>query len=176
MAWDSTMRIIEHKTDKEIARIVMAKFECGDTKDSIKYSLGGLYVRPIVQYVSKNALKDIKRTNPSAVESGKGVVYRKLQVNTMGVTREHMIPVGELFDHFDEMHKKSKLTEKYILKFMQKLHIAVITKEENKKFSMAHLTRYMPTDWWKTKDLNPLDRYRAAGLDDSIWVTEFCSQ
>lgn len=173
MAWDSTMRIVEHKTDKEIAHIIMTKFECGDTKDSIKYSLGGLYVRPIVKYVSRNALKEITRINPNAVEKGEGVIYKTLQVNVMNVTREHIIPVGELFCHFDEMYKKSKLTEKYVLKFMQKLYIAVITKEENKKFSCAHLTRYMPEGWWGSKNKDPLDRYRAAGLDDSIWVKEF---
>lgn len=173
MAWDSTMRIKEGKTDEAIAHIIMAKFECGDTKDSIKYSLGGLYVRPIVQFVSKSALREIKRVNPNAVKKGEGVLYEALQVSAMNVTREHIIPVGELFSHFNKMYEKSKLTEKYILKFMQKLHIAVITKEENKKFSSAHLTRFMPKGWWGTKDLDPLDRYRVAGLDDSIWAKEF---
>ena len=170
MAWDSTLRIIEKKSEQEIAHIVMTKFQCGDTKDSIKYTLGGLYVRPTVSYVSKDAIRLIMAKNPAVVEKGAGVCYRKLKVEAVGVTREHIIPVSELYEHFKELFENSKLTERYILKFMKKLHIAVISDEENNAFSKAHLTRKMPEGWWSTKDLDPLARYRAAGLDDSIWA------
>ena len=52
MAWDPTM-IKEGKTIAQRAHIVYSRFKEGDTKDGTKYSLGGLYVRKVVSYVSK---------------------------------------------------------------------------------------------------------------------------
>ena len=71
------------------------------------------------------------------------------------------------------LHSESNLTEEAIKKFMPKLHIAFITLEENKKFTEAHLTQKMPPNWWNSSALDPLDRYRVAGLGDDIWGTDF---
>lgn len=177
MAWDSTMRSeSEHKSDWEMAHIVYSRFVNGDTKDGIKYSLGGLYVHPIVKHVSVSALNNIEGVNPDAIVPGEGVDYTKLQVEKMGVTREHVIPVVELFDYFDEMRKQLKLTEKSILKFMPKLEIALITVEENNKLKDAHLSSSMPKGWWKSCKRDPFDRYREAGLGDDIWVSVFLTK
>lgn len=93
-----------------------------------------------------------------------------IKVNELNVTKEHIIPVNALYNHFKELYDKSRLTENYILWFMQKLHIAIITKAENKKFSDAHLTRSMPKGWWNSEKLDPFERYRAVGLNDEIWA------
>jgi len=170
MAWDSTMRTVEGKTDQEMAHIVYSRFTNGDTKDGIKYSLGGLYVHPFVTRVSREALEGIVRINRQALVSGRGVDYKKLQVKKMGITREHVIPVAELYEHLASM---PKLTEQYILDFIPRLQIALISDAENEKLKKAHLNSAMPQNWWKSPDLDPFDRYRAAGLDDSIWVKNF---
>jgi len=167
MAWDDTMRIVEGKSDQELAHIVYSRFANGDTKNGIKYSLGGLYVRRIITRVSKTAWAKILEINPDAAERGKGVYYNKLEVRKMGITREHVIPVAELFEHFS---RRKKLTEKYICDFIPRLEIALITEKENKKLIAAHLNSAMPAGWWASSKLDPLDRYRAAGLDDSIWM------
>ena len=51
MAWDSTMKR-EGKSDNQMAHIVYSRFENGDTKAGVMYSLGGLYVRHYVTLVS----------------------------------------------------------------------------------------------------------------------------
>ena len=43
MAWDSTIKR-EGKSDKQMARIVYSRFENGNTKAEVTYSLGGLYI------------------------------------------------------------------------------------------------------------------------------------
>ena len=173
MAWDSTMRR-EGKSDKQMAHIAYSRFASGDTKDGTKYSLGGLYVRQYVTRVSKKALARIN--DPDVIVHGKGVDYWKLGgFVKKGITREHVIPVSVLYDHLAKLYKQSKLTEAYILKLIPKLQIAVITKEEEKKLKDAHLNSSMPgrDAWWNSKTLDPLERYRAAGLDDSIWANGF---
>lgn len=171
MAWDSTMKR-EGKSDNQMAHIVYSRFESGDTKAGVMYSLGGLYVRHYVTLVSKEALKRVEKNHPQVVVKGKGIDGWKLyDLEDMGVTREHVIPVLVLYRHLAKLHECGSLTEAYILELMPKLEIALITKEEEKKLRLAHFSRGMPgrDDWWKT-GRDPLDRYRAAGLDDSIWV------
>ena len=63
MAWDSTM-IKEGKSIDQRVHIVYSRFTNGDTKDGTKYSLGGLYVRKVTSYVSRNALDNILRVFP----------------------------------------------------------------------------------------------------------------
>lgn len=169
MAWDSTMRIVEHKTDEEMARIVYTRFTSGDTKDATKYSIGGLYVHPYVKYVSRKALANIEEQNPNII-SKLGVEYAKMQVKAMGITREHTIPVAETYRYFKKLFDEGRLSEDEILGFMPKLFMAVITEEENKLFSKVHLCRTMPVGWWESKELDPLKRYRDAGLGDDIWA------
>ncbi len=165
------MRISEHKSNKEMARIVFSRFQNGDTKDGIKYSLGGLYVYKYVKLVSKDALQLIKKNNPEALVTGKGIDYTKLRVTKAMVMREHIIPVASLYQHLAD--KGEKLTEGYILKIMPLLEIALITKEQNKKLKQAGLNSKMLEGWWTSKERNPLDRYRYAGLLDEIWAKEF---
>ena len=85
-----------------------------------------------------------------------------------GVTLEHVIPVESLYGHLVQLG--DRLSEKTILAIIPKLEIAIITKEENKKLVAAGLNSRMPVGWWEVKSKDPLDRYRAAGLIDSIWV------
>ena len=132
MAWDSTMRR-EGKNDEQMAHIVCCRFASGDTKDGIKYSLGGLYVHQYMTLVSKKALKCIKEKHPKMVIDGKGVDSWKLyDLEKMGVTREHVIPVSVRYNHLAELYARHRLTEAYILKLMSKLQIALITKKEEK--------------------------------------------
>lgn len=170
MPWDSSMKKLE---PKQKVHIVFTRFACPDTKYGIKFSLAGLYVRPIVKHVSVNALTIIRNNIPDAVIPGEGVSYDDLKsLKNLGITRDHVIPVEDLFQHIDALNKAHTLTEKTILGFLPKLEIAIITAEENRKFS-GGLSAKMPLGWWKSKALDPFDRYRAAGLDDGIWATEF---
>lgn len=182
MAWDSTM-YKEKKTDKEMAHIVYSRFKAGDTKDGIKYSLGGLYVRPIVKYVSNaayEALIDYEKTNKvksSVIIDGVGLWYDKLTVKKMGITREHMLPVNALYEYFNKLYKEKILNEAYIVSLIKKLHIAIITDKENKILSSKnHLSRKMPNGWWDKDEADILDRYRISGLSDDIWVKKFIAR
>lgn len=174
MSWDSTMRSKkERKDDAQMAHIVFSRFESRDTKDGTKYSIGGLYVRPVVTRVSKGALKQIKEKNLEAYSPGEGIIYSKLKVTKAEVTREHVIPVEELYKHFVELYERHSLTERYIRSLIPKLEIAIITCKENKKLVDAGLNSKMPDGWWSGKTLDPLDRYREAGLRDAIWAKDF---
>lgn len=176
MAWDATMRTVENKTDEEMAHIVYTRFTSGDTKEGIKYSLGGLYVRKVVTRVSHDALNEILQKKPKALvnEDGvNGIDYKKLNGVKLEITREHIIPVLELYSHLEARYREGTLTEAYILQLMPTLEIALISKEEDQKLRDALLTKSMPKGWWEKPDRDPLDRYRAAGLPDAIWVTEF---
>ena len=172
MAWDSTMKR-EDKSDKQMAHIVYSRFYNEDTKAGVKFSRGGLYVRHYVTFVSEEALKRVKKNHPQMIVAGEGVDNWKLyDLENMGVTREHIIPVSVLYRHLSELHARGKLTEAYILKLIPELQIALITKEEEAKLRLAHFGCEMPggDDWWGKKGRDPLDRYREAGLDDSIWA------
>lgn len=169
MAWDSTMKVLERKTNKQMAHIVYTRFMSGDTKDATKYSIGGLYVRSYVKRVSRKALENIKKQNPDAV-SKRGVAYKKIRVKAMKITREHTIPIEETYRYFRGMFDAGCLSEEKILGFMPKLFLALITEKENRKLSAAHLSRKMPDGWWDSEELDPLKRYRDAGLGDDIWA------
>lgn len=176
MAWDSTMRKpCENKSDDQIARVILSCFENGNTRDGTKYSIGGMYVRPMVSYVSKNALAAIGKGSDVFVPNV-GVRYFKLQVKKMGVTREHMIPIRETYMHLKSQYNKKRLTAKYLRRLMPKLCIAIITKEEDEKLSSNGYSRKMPAGWSMSGNFHPLDRYRAAGLTDDIWVREFLDE
>ena len=163
------MRVKEKKDDATLARIICSHFESGDTKDGIKYSIGGLYVREYVRYVSKEAWKLIADKDRSAVDGSKGVVYSKLKVRDMQVTREHVIPVAVVYDHLKEKYDEGSLTEEYILQIIPKLFLAVITREENKKLSEAGYRSDIPGGKWQPFKYDPLLRYEESELDD-IWV------
>lgn len=154
------------------AHIVFTRFACPDTKSGIKFSLGGLYVQKIVKHVSVKALSIIRNNIPDAVLPGEGVDYDLVKDSKrLGITRDHVIPVEDLYKHFYALNEAHALTEQTILDFLPKLEIAIITAEENRKFR-GGLSARMPPGWWESKALDPFDRYRAAGLDDGIWATE----
>lgn len=174
MPWDSTMRVAEKgkkkRTNADLAHIIYSHFESGDTKDGIKYSIGGLYVHEYVRYVSKEAWKNISAKDPEAVaDPSKGVVYSRLKVRNMEVTREHVIPVAVVYDHLKEKYDAGLLTRKYIMQIMPKLFLAVITREENKKLSGAGYRSGIPGDKWQPFEYDPLSRYEESELGD-IWV------
>lgn len=174
MPWDSTMRVAEKgkkkRTDADLAHIIYSHFESGDTKDGIKYSIGGLYVREYVRYVSKKAWKNIAAKDPEAVANpSKGVVYSKLKVRDMQVTREHVIPVTVVYDHLKEKHDAGLLTKEYILQIMPKLFLAVITHDENRMLSKAGYRSTIPDGKWQPFKYDPLSRYEESELGD-IWV------
>lgn len=173
MPWDSTMRVAEKgkkkRTDADLAHIIYSHFESGDTKDGIKYSIGGLYVHEYVRYVSKEAWKLIADKDRSVVDGNKGVEYAKLKVRDMQVTREHVIPVSVVYDHLREKYDEGLLTEEYILQIMPKLFLAVITREENKKLSEAGYRSKIPADEWLPFKYDPLLRYEESKLGN-IWV------
>lgn len=178
MAWDSTMRFApENKTDSQMAHIVFSRFANGDTKDGTKYSLGGLYVHPVTTMVSKKALRILKNKAGDEIwaENAKGIDYRRVNADfskkfSEELTREHIIPVEALYQYFLEKYQNHELSEQVILDFMPKLNIALITKEENEKLNAKGLNKKMPDGWWETSNHDPLERYRQAGLDDSIWA------
>ena len=181
MPWDSTMRIPrkgeKEKTDKEMAHIVYSRFANGDTKTGIMFSLGGLYVRRYVIMASKSAVAAIRETDGVRFDAKLGIECSGLLPSKSKVCREHIIPVSALYAHLDEKYKQGKLTEAYILKWMPMLHLAIITEKENQKLKAAHLNSKMPDGWWSVLDrngpkkANPLERYRKAGLSDSIWYS-----
>ena len=176
MAWDETMRT-SGLSDKKMAQVVLSRFESGDTKDGIKFSLGGLYVYPTIgfEYVSKDAIESIKRVNPEAIIDGVGVKYSAIarpsaksrKRGNMNVRLEHIIPVEALYQH---LSKLKKLTVNYIVELMPLLKIAVIKKEEDKKLKVFN--DKMPEGWWESNSKDPLERYRKSGLKDSIWVVK----
>ena len=183
MAWDSTMRFTpENKTDLQMAHIVFSRFTNGDTKDGTKYSLGGLYVHPVTTMVSKKALGILKTKfgNEILAENGIGIDYHWVNTKfgkvSKEVTREHVIPIEALYQYFLQKYRVRELSEQTILDFMPKLHIAIIAKEENAKLKERGLNKKMPEGWWETSNHDPLERYRQAGLGDSIWADFESSQ
>ena len=181
MAWDSTM-IKEGKTIAQRARIVLSRLKAGDTADGVKYSLGGLYVRGMISYVSTKALKNIPLSERSKLIVPKeGVMYDKVKPRAWVVTREHMIPISALYKHLkwiyeNRFNKNKERAEKYIIRFMKKLHIALITTAESKKLKKAGLEKCMPNGWWESTALDPLARYREAGFKDTMWVKDFLNK
>lgn len=172
MAWDDTTA----KKSKK-ARIVYSRFKTGDTKNGIKYSLGGLYVRRIVSYVSNMALGRIKKKSPRALaydDSGAliGVYYHKIRPKLSGVRREHMIPISAAYLHLKKLFEEKKLSEDYIVKLCSKLHMSCITEEEDAQLNRKS-RQCASSGWWKMSSVNRLKRYRDAGLEDKIWVKDF---
>ncbi len=166
------MRVAEKgkkkRSDADLAHIIYSHFESGDTKDGIKYSLGGLYVHEYVRHVSKKAWKNIAAKDPEAVaDPSKGVVYSRLKVRDMEVTREHVIPVAVVYDHLKEKYDAGLLSKEYIMQIMPKLFLAVITRDENGKLSKYKSS--IPGGKWRPFKYDPLLRYKESRLGD-IWV------
>lgn len=180
--WDYSFRSKrEQKTDKEIARIIMSRFQAGDTHLGKEFSIGGAYDYPVLTYVSKKALALIKKRGlksrilPTGVLNGNFPKERKdgRIVKKDSLTKEHMIPIKEVLAHFQNLYDHKALSEAYIESFIKKLQIALICDEENDLLVQAGYNEVMPDGWWNGEKMDPLDRYRKAGLPDSIWVRDF---
>lgn len=190
MAWDTSLRgSVEHRTNHQIAKLIYDLFCCKNTKLGIKYTLGGAYVSSTFGKVSKKALALIRK-NAREQKKGwtkncfcdEGVLYtefpksRKPDKNgrmvidkEQSVTIEHTIPVEALYEELNRRHANGSLTVEYIERLLPKMYVALIRDDENDKLVRARLNSRMPDGWWDTRDLDPMERYRSAGLGD-IWV------
>lgn len=171
MAWDDTMDQLKK------SHIVYSRFKAGDTKNGIRYSLGGLYVRRVVSYVSNAALRKIKKKAPKALAYDKsgtcvGVYYHRIRPEEFGVRREHMIPISAAYLHLQKLFEGKKLSERYIARLCSKLHIACIADDQDNRLNRKS-RQCAPSGWWKMSPANRLKRYRDAGLGDEIWVKGF---
>ena len=190
MGWDTSLR--GQKTDREIAELLLALFKCGQTKVGICYTLGGVYVEEAFSRVSKKALEVIKKNAEAKInkwasvrilndrvlyaefpkirkmEGGKQVIDKERRV-----TIEHVIPVDALYRELARRFEKSELTAEYIESLIPKMQVALIRDDENALLNKKHKST-MPAGWWTSKELDPLDRYREAGLGDDIWHPDYC--
>jgi len=173
--------IKEKKSPEDMARILYSRFKAKDTANGIQYSLGGIYVRSIVSYVSQKARRQIEDVSEDAIakdEQGNciGIYYAKVRPSVMGVRREHMIPISAAYQHLNDVYKskrcKEKEFEKYIVKLRQRLHIALITEEEDKVLNVK-ARETAPNNWWKLTCKELLSRYNDAGLTDIEWERSF---
>lgn len=170
MPWDGSLRICG-KSDEEIAKIVISRFKSDDTKVSTKFTIGGLYTTKKIVLCSKEALEALKSDGSKAICSD-GLISSKLyRLEKLHITREHIVPIEALYQNFKKLYEAGKLDVKTLIDvWFPRLKMALITDEQNKMLNRAGFKKKMPEGWWESKNLDPLDRYREAGLDDSIWV------
>lgn len=143
-------------------------------------------------------LKKKAKDFPGIFENKKGVVYKKIQPEKFGVTREHNIPIKAVFKHLDELNKNGKLTEEYICNIQRKLSIMLVSKnydnkKKNKKKGIdqkvvdedtllrsVQVSQSMPENWDKKKDWDMFARYKLAGIDMIDFtkedLTAFCAK
>lgn len=148
---------VEHQ-----AKIVCAKFEVGDTKLSIKYSLAGVADRDVHNYVSAAAFKRIKVNAPQLITQ-KGVCHLNSYA-CFGLRIEHMIPTEIVYRHFDAEYRCGNLSVSYVAHVIRKrLFCALITEDEDDILSDKGLQRRMP-DGWNFDVGDILARYKAVGI------------
>jgi len=180
--WDYSFRSKrEHKSNKEIAKIILSRFQSNDTHLGKEFSIGGAYDYPVLTYVSKKALAIIKKKGLQSRILRDGVLNGNFPkerrdgkiVKKNSLTKEHIVPIKDVLAHFQDRYDRESLTEAYIESFISKLHLALICDEENDLLVNAGYNEVMPDGWWNSAVLDPLERYRKAGLPDSIWVRDF---
>ena len=150
------------KTPKQQARIILSRFESGDTEMGIRFSIGGLYLRDFITCVSCEALAYIKEFKPEWLKNG----VLKRRGGYSGLIIEHTIPVNVTYSHFKKLYAGGKLTEDYIERLIKsgRLMCALVTKKENDtKFNKA-LKDKCPPEWDFEKG-DPLARYNAAAIE-----------
>ena len=144
------------------AKIICGKFESGDTKLGMIYSLSGVADRSVHRYVSEAAFKVLSEKGGELLRED-GVAYRG-SYGKLGIRIEHMIPTEVVYCYLEALHRQGKLTEGFVAKLIkEKLFCALITKEEDALLSKAGLRNKMPEGWsFETGDM--LARYRVVGI------------
>ena len=164
MAWDTTLAKLDAKRQAEI---ICGKFTIGDTKASIKFSLGGLADKGVYKLVSKAAYELLNEVGVV----GNEVTYEEVQRDQdrgNSYRIEHVIPTEVVYNHLSNLNKKGSLTPEYVRKLIEgRLVCAIITEQEdldlNKKYKSS-----MPDGWnFDTGDL--MARYKAVGIEMYQW-------
>lgn len=144
------------------AKIICGKFELGDTKLGMTYSLSGVADRSVHRYVSEAAFKVLSDKGRELLRDD-GVAYRG-SYGKLGIRIEHMIPTEVVYCYLEALYRQGKLTGAFVAKLIkEKLFCALITREEDALLSKAGLRKKMPEGWsFETGDM--LARYRVVGI------------
>jgi len=164
MAWDITL---SNETPRHQAEIVLAKFKVRDTKSSIKFTLGGLAVKPVCEHVSEAAYEYLDKYMPSLI-TDQGIIYGYYDSN---IRIEHVIPTEIVYRHLEEMWKDGSLSLEYIENLIKnRLTCAIITKGEDDRLTDAHLRSSMAVDeeWDFDRD-DVFVRYNKVGIRMHTW-------
>lgn len=162
MAWDGSLW---KKSIDQRAKILLSRFQSGDTDAGIRFTLGGLYKEgEFYRNISEAAYLKMKALAPDKIMSD-----RVVEFNFGSEFRvEHVIPISSV--HKALLKRKGKLTVKYIQELIEKrLCCAVITKEEDIRLGkVCHLKSKMPLNWdFDTGDV--FARYEVAGIKLHQW-------
>lgn len=165
MAWDTTLAKLPANRQAEI---ICGKFSIGDTKSSIKFSLGGLADKGVYTLVSEEAYKLLNEDD--GLTGGK-VTYEEVQRDQERGNRyriEHVIPTEVVYKHLLHLNNEGRLTLDYVKSLLDsRLACAIITEQEdlelNKKYKSS-----MP-DGWDFDSGDPMARYIAAGIKMHQW-------
>lgn len=175
MSYEDTFRAdSERKMNSEIARIILSRFESGDTKKGIKFSIGGAYIHPYFKYVSRNALALLRERqadgkNLNDIDKMRGVRYKSY--GNAGYDKEkqliieHMIPIESAYSILSELYERKQLTVEFIENIIPSLQVALITSRENEVLKPYY-------DRMPEGELDGQARYRAVGMGD-IWADDF---
>ena len=164
MAWDVTLC---SETPRHQAEIVFAKFNIKDTKSSIKFSLGGLAVKPHCKHVSHEAFNYLRDKMPKLITDD-GVIYGSLDSN---LRIEHVIPTEIVYRHLEKMMENKTLTLEYMEHLIKdRLVCAIITKSEDDRLTDAHLRSSMSIDGeWDFDNGDIFERYKRVGIEMHKW-------
>ena len=147
--------------EKQKAHIIHQKFMMGDTKSSIKYSVGGLADSELYTYVSEEALAWLKKNIPEAVLPN-GIKHCGSYTKALRI--EHAVPTKLVYDYLAQLKDAGKLTEKSIENlFDGTLICALITADEDARLNKLGLNHTMPEGKAFT-ECEPFCRYKAAGI------------
>lgn len=175
MSYEDSFRAdSERKMNSEIARIILSRFESGDTKKGIKFSIGGAYIHPYFKYVSRNALALLRERqavgkNLNDIDKIRGVRYKSY--GNAGYDKEkqliieHMIPIESAYAILSELYERKQLSVEFIENLIPSLQVALITSRENEVLKPYY-------DRMPEGELDGLARYRAVGMGD-IWADDF---
>lgn len=164
MAADGSIHELSFKRQAEI---VCGKFQIGDTKLGIKYSLAGVADRKLCQYVSEIAFAKLQK-ECSEIVSPDGIKHLDSYAR-FGLRIEHMIPTKVVYDWLKRKYDAGELTVDYVEKTIrERLFCALITEEEDERLSDAGLQRKMPGGWdFDNGDI--AQRYIAVGITMHAW-------
>lgn len=166
MAWDATLCELPVK---ERARIVCSRFECGDTKLGIKFSLAGLAFHGRFTMISEDAYRLLSKKIPQAIV---GNSIRPMKFGNQ-FRVEHVIPTEIVYRHLLKKSEEGVLTVEYIERLvLDKLDCAIITKEEDDRLTKLKLRNNMSKEWSDIDDGDPLDRYKLADIKLHKWAQD----